>query len=134
MAGEGSATSAHSFSERKTNGEPHALPCKSGGSKSPLHNLSFFDEPHFTVAGVTDTTSLGGHGSDVIVRNREALASATASLKKERPDNTDDEAAHHHSLADARENGRSSGAVREYQRAAELNPSEPNLFDWERNY
>ncbi|MGA8274337.1 MAG: carboxypeptidase-like regulatory domain-containing protein, partial [Candidatus Sulfotelmatobacter sp.] len=25
----------------------------------------FFDEPHFTVAGVTDTTNLGGHGSDV---------------------------------------------------------------------
>jgi tetratricopeptide (TPR) repeat protein len=41
---------------------------------------AFFDEPHFTVAGVTDTTNLGGHGSDTIVRNREALAKATASL------------------------------------------------------
>jgi tetratricopeptide (TPR) repeat protein len=41
---------------------------------------AFFDEPHFTVAGVTDTTNLGGHGSDTVVRNREALAKATASL------------------------------------------------------
>lgn len=92
----------------------------------------FFDEPHFTVAGVTDTTSLGGHGSDAIVRNREALASATASLKKEPPGNTDEDGAGlHHSLADADERrGDPLEAVREYQRAAELNPSEPNLFDW----
>jgi tetratricopeptide (TPR) repeat protein len=43
----------------------------------------FFDEPHFTVAGVTDTTSLGGHGSDVVARNRETLAQATAALSKQ---------------------------------------------------
>lgn len=42
----------------------------------------FFDEPRFTVAGVTDTTSLGGHGSQTIVQNREALTQATASLSK----------------------------------------------------
>jgi tetratricopeptide (TPR) repeat protein len=45
----------------------------------------FFDEPHFTVAGVTDTTSLGGHGSDTIVRNREALVKATVSLSEPSP-------------------------------------------------
>jgi tetratricopeptide (TPR) repeat protein len=55
------------------------------GKESGPHDSSselpeFFDEPHFTVAGVTDTTNLGGHGSDTIVRNREALAKATASL------------------------------------------------------
>src|SRR6185437_9795591 len=27
----------------------------------------FFDKPQFEVAGVTDTTNLGGHGSDVAV-------------------------------------------------------------------
>ncbi len=43
----------------------------------------FFDEPHFTVAGVTDTTNLGGHGSDIVVRSREALAQATASMAKD---------------------------------------------------
>jgi tetratricopeptide (TPR) repeat protein len=91
----------------------------------------FFDEPHFTVAGVTDTTNLGGHGSDAIVRNREALASATASLKKEPSANAEDEAGRHHALAEADEKaGDSLQAVREFQRAAELNPSEPNLFDW----
>jgi tetratricopeptide (TPR) repeat protein len=46
----------------------------------------FFDEPHFTVAGVTDTTNLGGHGSDAVIRNREALAQATISLSKQSPD------------------------------------------------
>src|SRR5271155_3512664 len=92
----------------------------------------FFDEPHFTVAGVTDTTSLGGHGSDTIVRNREALAQATVLLKKEQPSQTaEDEAGRHHLLADADEKrGDPLEAVREYQRATELNPTEPNLFDW----
>jgi tetratricopeptide (TPR) repeat protein len=48
--------------------------------KSSDAGPAFFDEPHFTVAGVTDTTNLGGHGSDTVVRNREALAKDTASL------------------------------------------------------
>src|ERR1700691_5165779 len=92
----------------------------------------FFDKPHFTVAGVTDTTNLGGHGSDTIMRNREELANATALLKKEPPGKTDEgEAARHHLLADADERrGDALDAVREYQRAAELNPTESNFFDW----
>jgi tetratricopeptide (TPR) repeat protein len=40
----------------------------------------FFDQPKFTVSGVTDSTSLGGHGSDTVVRTREALAKETAAL------------------------------------------------------
>jgi tetratricopeptide (TPR) repeat protein len=40
----------------------------------------FFDEPKFAVAGVTDTTNLGGHGPDTIVRTRETLAKETVSL------------------------------------------------------
>jgi tetratricopeptide (TPR) repeat protein len=102
----------------------------------------FFDEPHFTVAGVTDTTNLGGHGSDTVVRNREALAKATAALAKEPATGSDakkidatrtdqGEAGRHHLLAEADEShGNPVEAVREYQRAAELNPSESNLFDW----
>jgi len=40
-------------------------------------------------------------------------------------------AALHHQLADVEEKlGNPLEAVREYQRAAELDPSEPNLFDW----
>src|ERR1700732_1498748 len=40
----------------------------------------FFDEPNFTVAGVTDPSNLGGHGADTVVRNKEALAKWACSL------------------------------------------------------
>ncbi len=40
----------------------------------------FYDEPEFTVAGVTDATNPGGHGSDTILRNTEVLAKETVSL------------------------------------------------------
>ena len=183
----------------------------------------FFDEPHFNVAGVTDTTNLGGHGGDTIVRNRDALAKETAARGKPSPasaplnssrtamensmrdaatrrpedfsanfrlgkllvedakpqeglpylerayrlnpgdiDNAaemalaraetgdyaqarsdvrallaiqdkshQENAELHHLLAEADERlGDSLEAVREYQHAADLNPSEANLFDW----
>ncbi len=184
--------------------------------------VEFFDEPAFIVAGVTETTNPGGHGSDTILRTTEALAKATVSLSKEPtgssrpvspsasystateeplreaaehgPGNFDanhrfgkvlvddgkarealpylerasqlnpgdyenayelalayagageyeraranvrsllaqqDKAELHHLLGDVEERlGNPLEAVREYQRAAELNPSEPNLFDW----
>jgi tetratricopeptide (TPR) repeat protein len=174
----------------------------------------FFDQPQFTVAGVTDTTSLGGHGSDTVARTRNSLAKDTASLAetavkpppdaarevslrelaKRQPDDfgvnhqlgqlllaggrsgeaipflkraaikdpanyenaydlalanalagnyalardaatkllaTHDQADLHHLLADVDEKlGDSLGAVRHYQRSAELDPSESHLFDW----
>jgi tetratricopeptide (TPR) repeat protein len=182
----------------------------------------FFDEPHFTVAGVVDTTNLGGHGSDTIVRNREALVQATVSLSgpshgssppvpenataerslreavEHQPESFDanhqlgtllvaegkpleglpylerasrlnpgdhdnayelalaradsgdyeragkdvrsllaqnkssqEKAEPHHLLGEVDEKlGNSLEAVKEYQRAAQLNPSESNLFDW----
>jgi tetratricopeptide (TPR) repeat protein len=46
----------------------------------------FFDEPQFTVAGVTQGANSGGHGSDTVVRTTEALAKATVSLGKETPE------------------------------------------------
>ena len=184
---------------------------------SPLQDApAFYDQPQFTVSGVTDTTSLGGHGSDTIVRTRDALAKETAGLTKNetsvpaaslasserslrdqandepgnfeanrrlghfllengraedalpyleqaeklRPDDYDvefaialanantanlergkqeaqsllrghDTAEVHHLLADVDEKlGDPLEAVRQYQRAAELDPSEPYLFDW----
>jgi tetratricopeptide (TPR) repeat protein/protocatechuate 3,4-dioxygenase beta subunit len=154
----------------------------------------FFDEPQFTVAGVTQAANSGGHGSDTAVRTTEALAKATVSLSKEAPgsataDNdstagsnptrtTGDErslrdilarepdnfdanrqlgqllanrgnaaaalpyvqrasqlnpgyAEVHHRLGDVEEKLEDPlNAVHEYQRAAELDPSELNLFDW----
>lgn len=194
-----------------------------GQSNSTANQPQFFDEPHFTVAGVTDTTTMGGHGSSpTIIRNTESLVRATVSLtdasggKPPSPANTagtepslrqavqqhpdsfeanaqlgkwlvdeerpaegiayleratginpgdfenlydlalayfkmanysyaktetgsllntaaDDKekADAHHLLGEIDEKlGDSLEAVREFQRAAELNPSEPNLFDW----
>jgi tetratricopeptide (TPR) repeat protein len=184
----------------------------SGGSPE------FFDEPQFTVAGVTDGTNLGGHGSNTVVRTKDALAKdivslsgspgqeshkpleATLRVKVERqPDSFDanyqlgkslvdsgkasealvylehasklkpgdypnsyllamaygdagqyqrarssaralltaqsgDKKAQadlHHLLGDIEEKaGNPLDAVRDYQRAADLNPSESNFFDW----
>jgi len=180
-------------------------------SKQP----EFFDEPKFTVAGVTDASNLGGHGSDTIWRTKETLAKETVSLSRnnepsanlqtapteeslraaaQQADNFDanytlgrllldegkarealpylerssrlkpgdyqnsyelalayagagnyeqaranalallaheDKAELHHLLGSTEEKlGNSLEAVGQYQRAAELDPSEANLFDW----
>ena len=73
----------------------------------------YFDEPNFIVAGVADPSARGGHGSDPALRSAEALAKATAALGTAAASDTNP-----------------LEAVRAYQRAAELNPSEPNLFNW----
>jgi len=59
----------------------------SKAQSSPTSNLEaatpeFFDEPKFTVAGVTDAPHPGGHGSDTVFRNSESLAKATVALSK----------------------------------------------------
>jgi tetratricopeptide (TPR) repeat protein len=74
---------------------------------------AYFDEPDFIVAGVADPSQRGGHGSDPVLRSVENLAKATAALRAG-------------SVADANP----LEAVRQYQHAAELDPSEPNLFNW----
>jgi tetratricopeptide (TPR) repeat protein len=99
---------------------------------------AFFDEPNFIVAGVTDPVSRGGHGSDTVLRSAEALATATAALREGTPGKepgspsaSGPSAGLHHTLGYAAERrGDPLEAVREYQRAAELEASEPNLFDW----
>jgi tetratricopeptide (TPR) repeat protein len=193
------------------------LPAKTSASQlASGSKLEFFDQPQFTVAGVTDTTSLGGHGSDTVVRARETLAKETVSLGKDSPggatgagsdsekslreavkqepgsfeanhrlgkalvgngkareaipylerarerkpddyengydlaladaragdyeharDNAqamlpkNDRAEVHHLLGDVEERlGNSLAAVREYQRAAQMDPSEAYVFDW----
>jgi tetratricopeptide (TPR) repeat protein len=199
-----------------------AIPGKAATKKPDAQAPEFFDEPQFTVAGVTQATNSGGHGSDTVLRTTEALAKATVSLSKEsavssrvatsaatenslrdavardpenfeanrrlgkslvdngkaseavpyleraarlnpgdddntyelalayadagnpdrartqarallvRQDKThQDRPELHHLLGDVEEKlGNPLEAVREYQRAAELDPSEPNLFDW----
>ena len=194
------------------------------GSGGPGAKPEFFDEPEFTVAGVTDSTNVGGHGSNTVVRTREALAKEIVSLNttpassasssvtekslretvEREPGNFDanhrlgkllvddrkgreaipylerasrlnpgdygnsyelalayadagqyedartnvrtllalqdkavpdkggqGKAELHHLLGDVEEKlGNSLEALREYQRAVELDPGEPNLFDW----
>lgn len=226
MAGKGYTTSAP-FALGLKESRTIDLTLESGKTTEPQASsekrVEFFEEPHFTVAGVTATTNLGGHGGDTVVRNREALAQATASLSTHSAGNSDAdsagaadeqslrgaatrqpqdfgtnyrlgrllveeakawdgipylerafrlnpgdfdnayELAHayfeskefararqqaralletqnrsreesaelHHLLGEADEKlGDPLGAVREYQLAAELNPSETNLFDW----
>ena len=124
-------------------------------TKPGMGQPEFFDEPQFTVSGVTDVANLGGHGSDTVVRAREALAKETVSLRnsssanptvnspasvKSMEENAEtirtqiaqhDQADLHHQLADIEEKlGDSLEAVRQYQRAAQMDPSETNLFDW----
>jgi len=80
---------------------------------------SYFDEPNFIVAGVADASARGGHGSDPVLRSAEALTKETAVLRTSI------------SAADGAEiQGKPLEAAREYQRLAELDPSETNLFDW----
>jgi len=52
----------------------------SAGSKVPEPEIQFNDKPNFTVAGITDWTAAGGHGSDVNLRASEALAKDTRTL------------------------------------------------------
>jgi len=59
-------------------------PADSAAGKQAASEMpAFFDEPQFTVAGVTDPTNLGGHGSDTVTRTKESLARDVVSLSKE---------------------------------------------------
>jgi tetratricopeptide (TPR) repeat protein len=100
--------------------------------------VQFSDEPQFQIAGITDPSNYGGHGSDTGLRTKEALAKDTDSLKREaaRPPEADStssgSAADLHRLKGdtAEKEGRPLEAVHEYQLAAQINPSEGNLFAW----
>lgn len=48
---------------------------------SPAGQMEFYDQPSFTIAGVTDWTAAGGHGSDAILRTSESLTRDTLALK-----------------------------------------------------
>jgi tetratricopeptide (TPR) repeat protein len=118
--------------------KPSQTPTASSGTPQ------FYDEPQFTVAGVADTTNLGGHGSDTVTRTKEALAKDTVSLSK--PTSGDlsaaSSAAEEKTLRDAvghdpasfeanhqlgrllAENGRTRDAILYLEHAAQLNPSD----------
>lgn len=108
--------------------------------------MEFADKPTFTVAGVTDWTAVGGHGSDSTLRTSEYLARETLTL---RPGNaghgvsgsgsegsasgvSSRAAADQHRLAGEQDekSGDPLAAVHEFEQAARLDPSEQNYFEW----
>lgn len=141
-------------------------PASSESSSSSAVNASsaiaLDDTPHFTVAGVTDSTGSGGHGSETRMRTGDALAKETLKLESSEMTAASGAAlpeAESGELAQAREqlNRRLTtekleakeeadlrrrlgdvdekledplAAVREYERAAALRPSESNYFAW----
>jgi len=64
-----------------------AQPSSSSGTASS-DAMEFKDEPNFTVAGVTDWSGAGGHGSDTSLRTSEAFARETLALKSSGADET----------------------------------------------
>jgi tetratricopeptide (TPR) repeat protein len=157
-----------------TNSEGATAPTPASG-KTPstatgtnnASGIEFSDEPSFTVAGVTDRSNLGLHGSDTTARTSDSLARETARLKGEEAEklaHTDvsatqkyqsaivleskgdfsgardltqkvlaagDDSEGHHLLGDLDEKLNDPlNAVREYERATRMYPSEQNYFDW----
>jgi tetratricopeptide (TPR) repeat protein len=122
--------------------------------------IALDDTPHFTVAGVTDSTGSGGHGSETRMRTGDALAKETLKLESGEmtaasgaalPEGGElarardqlnrrlttekfepkEEADLRRRLGDVDEKLQDPlAAVREYERAAALQPSEPNYFAW----
>lgn len=105
-------------------------------SPSSIQGMTFSDKPNFTVAGVTDWTAVGGHGSDTSLRTSEALASETLALKPESRDATktagsNDEANKHRLAGELDEkSGDPLAAVHEFEQAVRLEPNEQNYFAW----
>jgi tetratricopeptide (TPR) repeat protein len=110
----------------------------SGGRATSAEAMDFADQPNFTVAGVTDWTAVGGHGSDAVLRTSEELARDTATLKPANSDPTgvsspgaSNQAAEHRLAGEiAEKSGDPLQAVHEYEQAVRLDPSEQNYFDW----
>jgi tetratricopeptide (TPR) repeat protein len=109
-------------------------------------DMEFADKPTFTVAGVTDWTAVGGHGSDSTLRTSEYLAREALTLKPEdaghgAPANFSEgpssaasarAAADEHRRAGQQDEKRGDplAAVHEFEQAARIDPSEQNYFEW----
>ena len=113
-------------------------------SRTTQQAPEFYDEPKFTVSDVADPTSLGGHGSTATAATRQSLAKDVESIKDQsdspptsEPDlekalqHDPENARLHRQLAELEErSGNPLVAVKEFERAAALEASEQNLFDW----
>ena len=107
------------------------------GTQGSGKTIEFSDEPNFTVAGVTDWSNEGLHGSDANVRTSETLVKETAALKAGAGATSTvtvgspSEADAYRLAGDRKEkNGDPVAAVNEYEKAVKLEPSEENYFAW----
>lgn len=122
------------------------LGAKPATPKKAAEQMEFSDAPNFTVAGVTDWSNAGLHGSDANARTSEALNKETLALK-ENAKSPPQKAASTKATSDAsgeaskaeghrvagdraEEAGDPLAAEREYQAAVRLDPSEANYFAW----
>ena len=60
-----------------------AAPKPANAAPDSAQAMEFADQPNFAIAGVTDWTAVGGHGSDSSLRTSEALARETLTLKQD---------------------------------------------------
>jgi tetratricopeptide (TPR) repeat protein len=128
----------------------------SKASVGSAETIEFDEKPNFTIAGITDWSGAGGHGSDTSLRTSETLARETRSLQDQRTSAAkpslpseatadlvrarervqqllakEERADLHRQLGDLDEQLNDPlAAVREYERAVALEPSEQNYFDW----
>jgi tetratricopeptide (TPR) repeat protein len=117
---------------------PMALAQQTNPAPSDPSNqaIEFADKPDFVVAGVTDWTAVGGHGSDISLRTSEALTQETLNLKSDSHSTTPQEpnvaeGQHLRTLGDLDEKkGDPLAAVHDYERAVRVDPSEENYFAW----
>jgi len=107
------------------------LPTAEPKSGAPDASLQLSDAPNFTVAGITDRSNMGLHGSDSNVRTSDTLAKETAALKSPEKSPKGGAGNTHRLAGDAKEkNGDPVGAAKEYEAAVEADPSEQNYFAW----
>jgi len=134
-------------------------------SKDSSAAMEFSDEPNFTVAGVTDWTNVGLHGSTASSQTSESLAKQTVTLKSSEPEKVSasgsakryaaalayrdkgdfagareqvrkelaiaEDAEGHRLLGELAERlNEPLDAVHEYEKAARMDPSEQNYFEW----
>jgi len=108
--------------------EPPAEP------KAAVPPVQFSDDTKFAIAGVIDRSNLGLHGSDANVRTSDELAKEAATLKSAAPSKglaASGAGAAHRIAGDAKEkSGDPVGAVKEYEAAVKIDPTEENYFAW----
>jgi tetratricopeptide (TPR) repeat protein len=118
-----------------------------GATGNGVPTMELEDAPNFTVAGVTDWSNAGLHGSATTSKASDALTRETVELKSESSGTKDRssgsspaavernaneaEADRRRLSGDVEErSGNPVAAVGEYERAVRLDPSEENYFAW----